>query len=124
MMSGALAIGTKSGNLLIMDIKGYGLTNGRHLPISRVSFFLLIYLRKLSLICIDEFAEVFNCARKTNLCDISQNRVSCMLIMDLKQYSENDIKDKICKVDDDNYHVAVSIPGNTFFYIYIENVSC
>ncbi|XP_065200362.1 protein ELYS isoform X2 [Planococcus citri] len=81
MMSGALAIGTKSGNLLIMDIKGYDLIN-----------------------------EIFNCSRKPGVCDLLQNRVSCMLILDLKQYNENDIKDKICKVDDDNYHVAISIP--------------
>lgn len=42
MMSGALAIGTESGNLLIMDIKGYDLIKGRHPPITYY-FFLLFH---------------------------------------------------------------------------------
>lgn len=34
-----------------------------------------------------------------------------MMILNIKQFSETEIKDKICKVDEDNYHVTVSLPG-------------
>lgn len=54
---------------------------------------------------------MFSCVRR-NSYDSYQNRFSEMLIFNFKRYSENEIKDKICKLDDDGYHIAISLSGN------------
>lgn len=96
-MSGALAVGTQSGNLLILDMKG---KRWRSTCVCIQLPFLQVF----------PFSDIFNYCRR-NSSDTLRNRYSEMLLLDLKRMSENEIKDRICKLDDPSCHIAVLMSG-------------
>lgn len=54
---------------------------------------------------------MFSCVRRNSF-DPSQTRFSEMLVLDTKRYNENEIRDKLCKLDTDAYHIAIALSGN------------
>lgn len=98
-MSGALAIGTQSGNLLLLDIKGWDYLGSNSYEILSLRLHVWFFV-----------SDIYNFCRRNSL-DSLRNRFSEMVILDLKRMSENDIKDRITKLDGQSNHIAVLLSG-------------
>ncbi len=57
------------------------------------------------------FVDIFASLRRTSY-DPHHNRFEEMIILDLKRHSENEIRDRLTKMDYEPQHVAISLSGN------------